>query len=243
MTPNFFRLSATMLLVLFPPACAGGDSRPSESRPAHHTEDGFRNPHLSEPRRDGIFRYFRMKYFGDEEFADDPAEIARIPTVPPDRAAIARPGAAPQITWIGHATFLIQYRGTTILTDPVFSDRASPVSFAGPKRVLPPALSPDELPAVDFVLISHNHYDHLDAPTVRALGDAPIWLVPRGLGKWFAAKGVSTDRVREFDWWDSESFGKTEFTAAPMQHWSERKNAVERSLEIRYSCWDAKDLN
>lgn len=221
MTTNLPLLLAALILALLPLACSGGERRPAESRPAHHAETGFRNPHLVESRR-GVFRYLRMKYFGDEEFADDPAEIERIPRVPADREAIHRPGTAPQVTWIGHATFLIQYRNTTILTDPVFSDRASPVSFAGPKRVLPPALAIDELPPVDIVLVSHNHYDHLDTATVRALGDRVQWRVPLGIRDWMIRKGIAPNRVREFDWWNSERLGETEITAAPMQHWSAR---------------------
>lgn len=202
-------------------ACAGGERRSPESRPAHHTEDGFRNPHLAEPKR-GLFRYFRMKYFGDEEFANDPAEVDRIPVREADLDAIRRPAESLRITWIGHATALVQFPGLALLTDPVFSERASPVSFAGPKRVLPPALSLDQLPPVDIVLISHNHYDHLDTPTVQTLGDSVLWIVPLGLKSWFEGKGVSPDRVREFDWWDSAEAEGAKITAAPMQHWSAR---------------------
>lgn len=213
----FAALFAGVLLL----ACAGGDRRNPETRPAHHTETGFRNPHPTESKR-GLFRFIRMKYFGEEKFADDPAEVDRIPVVKPDLERIHRPAESLRVTWIGHATALVQFPGLTVLTDPVFSERASPVSFAGPKRVLPPALSLDQLPPVDIVLISHNHYDHLDTPTVQTLGDSVLWLVPLGLKSWFEGKGVSSDRVREFDWWDSEEIQGARLTAAPMQHWSAR---------------------
>lgn len=218
---NPLLLFTALFMALMPLACAGGDRPTPESRPPHHAADGFRNPHLTESRR-GLFRYLRMKYFGEEEFADDPAEVDRIPVVAPDREPIGRPTDALRITWIGHATALVEFPNLTLLTDPVFSDRASPVSFAGPKRVLPPALALHELPAVDLVLISHNHYDHLDTPTVQALGNSVTWLVPLGLRAWFIGKGIAPDRVREFDWWDSADVHGARVTAAPMQHWSAR---------------------
>jgi N-acyl-phosphatidylethanolamine-hydrolysing phospholipase D len=221
MPTNLPSLFAAVLAAFLLSACAGGDRRNPENRPAHHTEDGFRNPHLTESKR-GLFRFFRMKYFGEEKFADDPAEVDRIPVAKPDLERIHRPADSLRITWIGHATALVQFPGLTVLTDPVFSERASPVSFAGPKRVLPPALSLDQLPPVDIVLISHSHYDHLDTPTVKALGDTVLWIVPLGLKSWFEGKGVSPGRVREFDWWDSAKIEGARVTAAPMQHWSAR---------------------
>ena len=112
----------------------------SSGGPAHHTVDGFRNPHV-EPQKRGLFRYLKMRYFGGEDYADYQASADKVRRMEPDRRQIYHPGNLPQVTWIGHATLLIQYRGRTILTDPMFSDRASPVTFAGPKRVNPPALN------------------------------------------------------------------------------------------------------
>ena len=90
----------------------------------------------------------------------------------------------PAVTWIGHASTLVQVGGSNVLTDPMFSERASPLSFAGPKRPLPPGIALADLPHIDAVVISHNHYDHLDAPSVKALaaqaGGPPLFIVPLG---------------------------------------------------------------
>jgi N-acyl-phosphatidylethanolamine-hydrolysing phospholipase D len=149
------------------------------------------------------------------------------PTVAPDLAFIhANSGGAtqPAVTWIGHATVLAQLGGLNVLTDPIFSERASPFSFAGPKRAQPPGLSLATLPRIDVVLISHNHYDHLDEQSVRALasqkGGAPLYLVPMGNGAWFKALGISS--VVDMAWWQSHKVQDVEFVFTPVQHWSGR---------------------
>ena len=132
---------------------------------------------------------------------------------------------ASQLCWIGHATFLIQHDGLTILTDPVFSKRASPVQFAGPKRVNDAALTIEELPHVDIVVVSHDHYDHLDKGSVLALArkqkdKPPMYVVPLKLGLWLTKRGIH-DWV-ELDWWQSASIHGWTFTAVPVQHFSGR---------------------
>jgi L-ascorbate metabolism protein UlaG (beta-lactamase superfamily) len=111
-----------------------------------------------------------------------------------------------------------------VLTDPHFSERASPVQYAGPKRIVPLPIAIDELPRIDVVLISHNHYDHLDVGSVKALasrgGGSPLFLVPLGLKAWFA--GIGIERVEEYDWWQTRSEGRLRFTFVPAQHWSKR---------------------
>lgn len=127
------------------------------------------------------------------------------------------------ITWIGHATLLLEVDGRTVLTDPVFSERASPVSWAGPSRYTPPRPELPELPPVDVVLISHNHYDALDEASVEALAEAhpgARFLVPLGLADWFRERGI--DRVTELDWWESTEHAGLRVTATPVQHWSKR---------------------
>jgi len=198
--------------------CAAG---PGAQLPPHHGEEGFRNPYV-ERKKTSPFAYWRMRWFGDVEFPDPEEAKGKIPVVAADLERIRQPPEAPQVTWIGHATVLIQYRGVNVLTDPIFSERASPVSFAGPKRLTPPALTAGQLPRIDFVVISHNHYDHLDRPSVRALGDGPRWLVPLGLKAWFAKAGIDPARVEEFDWWQERRFGELTVTATPVQHWSAR---------------------
>mgnify|MGYP003571020279 CR=1 FL=1 len=189
-------------------------------RPAHHTETGFRNPYLA-PAERSFFSYLRMRWFGDAQWADYQATADRVPTRPASLDRIMNPPPhVPQITWIGHATVLVQYAGLNILTDPVFSQRASPFSFVGPKRVTAPALTIEQLPKIDIVLISHNHYDHLDECTVEAIGDQATWLVPLEYQAWFAERGVTN--VIEFDWWDRRQVAGAQVIATPSQHWTGR---------------------
>jgi N-acyl-phosphatidylethanolamine-hydrolysing phospholipase D len=110
------------------------------------------------------------------------------------------------VTWVGHSTLLIQLDGINLLTDPQWSDRASPVNFFGPRRVMPPGLRFEDLPPIHAVLISHDHYDHLDVETVTRLHAAhhPRFVVPLGLKAWFGEIGI--EDVVELDWWDSHEF-------------------------------------
>jgi len=109
--------------------------------------------------------------------------------------------SVPTVTWIGHATLLVQLGHVTFLTDPIWSQRPSPISFLGPKRFVEPGLALEDLPPIDFVVVSHNHYDHLDLPTLEALADLnpeTRFLVPLGNGALLRKKGIS--RVEELDW-------------------------------------------
>ena len=125
--------------------------------------------------------------------------------------------------WIGHSTFLIKKNGLTILTDPVFSNRASPLKNIGPKRLIPPAISLDSLPNIDFVTVSHNHYDHLD---IRSLKEISLrnpeakFLVPAGDMKLLKRKKIQN--ANEFEWWQSYKMEDIEFIFTPVQHWSKR---------------------
>ena len=119
---------------------------------------------------------------------------------------------------------LLQNNGVNLLTDPIFSERASPFSFIGPNRKVSPALSIAQLPHIDVVLISHNHYDHLDTDSVQRLnaqpGGPPLFLVPLGLKDWMHDRGI--DNVREMDWWEGASVDGLEIDFVPAQHWSAR---------------------
>ena len=148
----------------------------------------------------------------------------RFTLLKPSAGELAAEAPQPRVTWLGHAGFLIQYRDSNLLTDPVLSNRASPLPFAGPKRFTPPPLSVDELPDIDQVLISHNHYDHLDASTVHALkrrfGDSIQWCVPMGLGRWFRRRNIHN--LLEMGWWQSETSRNSEVFCVPAQHFSGR---------------------
>jgi N-acyl-phosphatidylethanolamine-hydrolysing phospholipase D len=131
-----------------------------------------------------------------------------------------------RLTWIGHATFLVQAGPLNVLTDPVWSATVSPIPGLGPRRLAPPGLPLEALPPVDAVLLSHDHYDHLDAATVRRLArghpDA-VWIAPLGYRAWLARRGVR--RTLELDWWQATSLGDSgavTVTALPAQHWTRR---------------------
>jgi len=127
------------------------------------------------------------------------------------------------ITFVNHATFLIQFNGINVLTDPIWSERASPVRWAGPKRVREPGVAWDALPRIDVVLLSHNHYDHLDIATLARLKDRyePIMLVAAGDGRIIEPLGVR--QLHELDWWNSFTLSEqSKFTFVPAQHFSAR---------------------
>ena len=135
---------------------------------------------------------------------------------------VLRNAKAPHVTWIGHATLLVQLDGVNILTDPHFGDTASPVAFAGPRRLIPPGLRFEDLPPVHAVVISHDHWDHLDLPTVQRLSreHGPRFFVPLGLKAWLEERGVGN--VVELDWWQTHTFGGLTFACTPVQHSSGR---------------------
>ncbi|HFK7186280.1 TPA: MBL fold metallo-hydrolase [Serratia odorifera] len=187
---------------------------------AHHTPQGFRNPEPSQ-RQEGDLRRWQ-----------DERKKRGLPKPPSDgyqqftanwwqQADLG--GEQDCIWWLGHASILLRLDGRYVLIDPVLSPRASPLSFYGPKRRTPPPLTVRQLPAVDVVLISHNHYDHLDRRTVRQLArrfPQATFIVPLGLKNWFRRYRFA--RVEELDWWDSLSVGEMTFHATPARHWSMR---------------------
>ncbi|MDB9815662.1 MBL fold metallo-hydrolase [Gammaproteobacteria bacterium] len=125
--------------------------------------------------------------------------------------------------WIGHATYLINNGDINILTDPIFSKRASPIRFAGPKRMIPPVMSIDDLPKIDVVVVSHNHYDHLDMYSLKKLhkiNPETIFLVPMGDKKRLIKAGLT--QVHEMRWWESIKAGRSTIHFTPVQHWSKR---------------------
>ncbi len=133
------------------------------------------------------------------------------------------PSGQVALTFIGHSTFLLQFSGLTVLTDPIFADRASPFSWAGPKRVRTPAMTPAQLPRVDVVLLSHNHYDHLDLATLRWLARErrPLIVTTLGNKAWLEARGVAN--VVELDWWQTHrAHEKLEVVCTPAQHFAAR---------------------
>jgi len=201
----------------------------------HRTADGFQNPTGANAAKP-FSALARWKLDAWRDGLPPPPQHPTPVTTPDLRLLRANtdpvrrvggPGAhapLPSATWIGHATVLVQSGGLNILTDPIFSERASPLAFAGPKRAQPPGIALADLPPIDVVLISHNHYDHLDRASVvelnrRAQGRT-LFLVPLGLKAWFAEQGIAN--VAELDWWDVHRVAGVEFESVPVQHWSGR---------------------
>jgi L-ascorbate metabolism protein UlaG (beta-lactamase superfamily) len=145
-------------------------------------------------------------------------EVARGPLPPAPRAD----GVA--ATWIGQSTFVMRTASLTILTDPVFSDVAGPLSWLGPRRVAPPGVDFEALPKVDLVLLSHDHYDHCDLPTLRRLArrDDPLVMAPLGHKELLAGAGLR--RTAELDWWETQApLPGCAVTLVPARHWSRRR--------------------
>lgn len=137
-----------------------------------------------------------------------------LPLVANDGAYLSRDGERPSVTWIGHASFAVQDGPDVFLTDPHFSKRA-----LLPARWNPPGIPIDAVPGDAFAVVSHNHYDHLDAETVDRLPESVTWFVPLGLGEWFRDRGR---QAVELDWWESARHGDWTITCLPSQHWSSR---------------------
>ena len=162
-----------------------------------------------------------LKWMG--EFRKMKWERIEFPQARNDPAWLKANRSRDSLTWVGHSTFLLQLGGLNLLTDPHFTGRASPFSFAGPARLAPPGLGFDDLPAIDLVLVSHNHYDHLDEQSVRRIARDHAqaqFVVPRGLASWFRRRGI--ERVTELDWWQSADLGAAQVSAVPVQHFSGR---------------------
>ncbi len=135
------------------------------------------------------------------------------------------PASGLRVTWFGHSSTLIELDEVRVLTDPIWGERASPVEWAGPKRWYEPVLPLDELPVIDAVLISHDHYDHLDMGTVSALaGNGVRFIVPLGIGAHLVYWGVPDDQVSELDWWQEANIGPVDVHAVPARHASGRIN-------------------
>jgi L-ascorbate metabolism protein UlaG (beta-lactamase superfamily) len=148
-----------------------------------------------------------------------------LPLVDPRTLWATRPSSGLRVTWLGHSTLLIEIDGVRVLTDPVWSDRASPLPFAGPKRFHPPPAALAALPPLDAVILSHDHYDHLDRPTIRTLAKArpgTPFITSLGVGERLERWGIPPKSVTELDWWETAEVKGVTITAGPAQHFSGR---------------------
>jgi len=197
----------------------------------HHTPDGFQNTDADfKPR--GLGEVLRWKWNAARDGLPPPPHVPT-PRVAPDLPflrsnAVAAERMQPAVTWIGHASVLAQLGGLNVLADPMFSERASPLPFMGPKRHVAPGLALAQLPRIDLVMVSHNHYDHLDAASVDHLaaqaGGPPLFIVPLGLLAWLQGRGIRSGI--ELDWWQTHRIaapgGAVDVMLCPAQHWSAR---------------------
>lgn len=204
----------------------------------HHTAQGFKNNYQHGEMVNSLWRWQWERW--RDGLPKPPRNGYDFPVEKPDTAWLKNNQSQTTATWIGHATVLVQMNGVNLLTDPIFSKRASPVQWSGPKRFVPPALTLADLPHIDVVLISHNHYDHLDLDSVLALnaqsGGAPLFMVPLGVKPWMQAQGIKN--VRELDWWQSENVAGVELSLVPVQHWSAR--SITDRFETLWGGWIAR---
>lgn len=169
--------------------------------------------------------------------SEDSTPRSPVPVVLPDAHAYATPPVSGlRMTWFGHASTLLEVDGAVVLIDPLWSERASPVSWAGPKRWYPPLMALADLPAVDAVLISHDHVDHLDMQTIVSMRDwSTVFVVPLGVGAHLKHWGIPPARIVELDWWASTRVGPLTLVATPARHASGR--LTSKSNKTLWAGW------
>ncbi|HKP16155.1 MAG TPA: MBL fold metallo-hydrolase [Gemmatimonadaceae bacterium] len=213
----------SLLATLALAAALGGCASVAAKAYRGPTSDHFDGRHFHNPQRfsdammkDAVRRSLSI-------LAGDSRGGAKWVTAPPDTPPPRVGGGRLRVTFVNHATLLVQMDSLNILTDPIWSDRASPFSWVGPKRRSPPGIRFEDLPPIDIVLISHNHYDHMDLPTLRRLAEAHHPRIVTGLGNaaYLTRHGVAG--AQDIDWWQSVSLGRgVRLTGVPAQHWSAR---------------------
>lgn len=204
----------------------------------HHTKQGFQNIPPSPDKSWKDFRKWRKQRKSGELTAPNFPEVSPFEVVQPDPIIFSKDPKHTSVTWFGHSTVLVQVNGKHILTDPQFSQRASPVSFMGPQRYTALPLPIDKLPHIDFVIISHDHYDHLDAQTIKKLvqkqKDAqPYIFAPLGYERWLKRHGAN--KILEMDWWENQSIEGITIHNTPVQHWT-RRTFQDRNRKL-WSGW------
>lgn len=206
------------------------DSRLERIKTSTHYKDGsFHNIKETKLLAEGA-SYFGMfaKYFGKVS-GREPSEI--LPSVKTDLKTL--PADKPTIVWFGHSSFLISIRGKKILADPIFSERPSPVQYAGSKSYPGTMVyNADDFPELDVIVISHDHYDHLDYNTITKLKEkTKLFCVPLGVGEHLAYWGVDTTRIKEFDWWEGGTvLPGIDLTSTPARHFSGRGFRSNKTL-------------
>ena len=194
--------------------------RQSQIQNSEHYVDGAFVNEERQAENDLGMEYMQEQFFGEQQREPETS----VPVVSMDAADLQnkpRPGL--RTIWLGHASVLVEIDGFRILTDPVLSQRVSPFQFIGPKRTHKAPLALEELAGIDAVVISHNHYDHLDEATVRHLAvQGTKFFVPLGVGQYFEDWDIPTSQVVEMNWWQSEKIGGLTIVATPNRHYSSR---------------------
>lgn len=205
----------------------------------HHTKDGFKNlsPNYVDKSFGDVIRWWWNRSFSDRP-SRDPADYKIESTVSNGEHLKT---SQYSVTWVGHATVLIQMNGINILTDPIWSERCSPVSFAGPKRYTAPGIKLDDLPTIHAVIISHNHYDHMDLPTLKILDKKfkPVIIAGLKNKKFLQSEGLTN--VVELDWWDTYTLKDVEIVFTPTQHFTGR--TLWDRYETLWGSYILKDKN
>ncbi|MBC2900513.1 MBL fold metallo-hydrolase [Streptomyces cupreus] len=222
-----FRSLSSVLRTLEPAAFGAeptGDRLARIRRSPHFKEGVFQNPGgVARTRPSGSMLEFAKVFFAKDERPRRSPQ-GTVPVHATTLADLAHPPATGlRITWMGHSSVLAEIDGHRVLFDPVWGERCSPFSFAGPKRLHPVPLPLAALGPVDVVVISHDHYDHLDLPSIKTLaGTDTVFAVPLGVGAHLEHWGVSADRLRELDWHESTKIGGLTLTATPARHFCGR---------------------
>ncbi|MCZ8238081.1 MAG: MBL fold metallo-hydrolase [Leptospiraceae bacterium] len=187
----------------------------------HHTTSGFKNPSkdFESHGLGGLIRWTSSRWMNEEDNNPEHFDYKKTEN---DGSQIRNFKGLWSVTWIGHASSLIQWEGLNILTDPIWSERCSPVSWAGPKRYTQPGIDMDNLPKIDLVVISHNHYDHMDLDTLLELEKrfSPTFIAGLGSKKFLQDAGLT--HVLEMDWWDEVLVQGKRVIFTPTQHFSAR---------------------
>jgi len=186
----------------------------------HHTPEGFTNPEPA-TRGEGDFKRWQRERKAQQLPKPPQKGYEHFIATWWQKADFS--GTDDRLWFLGHACLLLRIAGKTVLMDPALSDRASPLKFYGPKRKTPVSADVADLPPIDYVLLSHNHYDHLDKPTVKRLlkrFPSLTFIVPLGVKRWLERQGAR--RVEELDWWQAQQIGPLTFHAVPARHWSMR---------------------
>src|SRR5215211_6708114 len=194
-------------------------------RSPNYRDGAFRNPEATSLATSGSTWETIRRWLGGREQRVPPGPM---PVVSLTKADFAQPPASGlRATWLGHSTVLVEIDGARILFDPVWARRASPSTLVGPKRFFPPPLALEDLPQLDAIVASHDHYDHLDRGVVRALARSTAqaharFVVPLGVGAHLERWGVAPERITELDWAESTTVGPLTLTATPARHFSGR---------------------